>query len=50
MNDIEAWLNGTLHEERTENSSWDLMAEIEDEREVLAEAGIAPVDTEHQEP
>ena len=49
MNDILSWLDGTLREDRDENSSWDVMAEIADEREVLAAMDVKPVDTEYHE-
>lgn len=49
MNDAQAWLNGTLREEREENSSWDVMAEIADEREALAALDVEPVDNEYRE-
>jgi len=47
--DIQAWLNGTMREEREENSSWDVMAEIVDEREALAALDVEPIDNEYCE-
>ena len=49
MNDVQAWLNRTMHEEREENSSWDVMAEIADKREVLASLDVEPVASAYRE-